>query len=141
MPEKLQEGCVPGTYCSVSGWVTQDLYLQWFKFFIASIPPAQPLLLIEDGHASHISIEVIDLPRSNDFHLLCLPSHTTDLLQPFDVDVFKSLKSNYSKECQMYLATNPSRVITTETIASLLGRAWPLSFIPVNVSRRVVPFL
>ena len=124
MSEKLQAGCVPGTYfaCSVSGWVTQELYLQWFnKFFIANIPPARPVLPIENGHASHISIEVIELAQSNDIHLLCLPSHTTHLLQPLDVGVFKSLKSNYSKECQRYLATNPSRVITTEAIASILG--------------------
>ena len=59
-----------------------DLYLEWFKFFIANIPPTRPVLLIEDGHASHISIEVIKLAQSNDIHLLCLPSHTTHLLQP-----------------------------------------------------------
>ena len=121
MSEKLKEGCVPGTQfaCSDSGWVTHDLYLQWFKFFIASIPPARPVLLIEDGHASHISVEVIELARRNNIHLLCLPSHTTHLLQPLDVGVFKSLKSNYSKECQRYLAANPGRVITTEIIASI----------------------
>ena len=95
MSEKLQEGCVPGTVfaCSGNGWVTQELYLQWFKFFTANVPPARPVLLIEDGHASHISIEVIELARDNDIHLLCLPSHTTHLLQPLDVGVFKSLKS------------------------------------------------
>ena len=93
MSEKLKDGCVPGTVfsCSGNGWVTQELYLKWFKFFIASIPPIRPVLLIEDGHASHTSIEVIELARDND---ICLPSHTTHLLQPLDVGVFKSLKSN-----------------------------------------------
>ena len=47
--------------------------------------------------------------------------------------VFKSLKSNYSKECQRYLSTNPGRVITTKGIAGILGKAWPLSFTPVNI--------
>ena len=125
---------MPGTYfsCSVSRWVTHDLYLEWFKFFIANIPPTRPVLLIEDGHASHISIEVIELAQSNDIHLLCLPSHTTHLLQPLDVGVFKSLKSHY-KQCQKYMATNPGRIITTDAIASILSKAWSLSFTPVNI--------
>ena len=109
MADKLKEGCVPGTEfaCSDNGWVTQELYLQWFKFFVANIPPARPVLLLEDGHTSHISIEAIEHARANDIHLLCLPSHTTHLLQPLDVGVFKSLKANYSKECRKYIAANP----------------------------------
>ena len=31
------------------------------------------------------------------------------------------------------MATNPGRVITTEVIASIIEKAWPLSFTPVNV--------
>ena len=110
-----------------------DLYLEQFKFFIANIPPTRPVLLIEDGHASHISIEVIELAQSNDIHLLCLPSHTTHLLQALDVGVFKSLKSHKSKECLKYMALNPGRVIITEAIASILSKARPLSFTPVNM--------
>ena len=34
-----------------------------------------PVLLIMDGHGTHISIELIELARCNDIHLLCLPSH------------------------------------------------------------------
>ena len=57
-------------------------YMKWFQFFLKSIPPARPVLLIEDGHASHISMEVIELARTNNVHLLCLPAHTTHILQP-----------------------------------------------------------
>ena len=89
MSEGSKTGAVPGTLfgCSKSGWVNQDLYLEWFRF---SIPSAQPVLLIKDGHSSHISLEVIELAQENDVHLLCLPSHMSHLLQPLDVGVFKS---------------------------------------------------
>ena len=40
--------------CSESGWINQSLFLDWFKFFIMSIPPARPVLIIEDGHSSHV---------------------------------------------------------------------------------------
>ena len=62
----------------------QDLYLKWFKFFLANIPPTRPVLLIEDGHASHLLLEVIQLARDNNVHILCLPAHTTHILQPLD---------------------------------------------------------
>ncbi len=135
MPETLKEGAVPGTsfHCSSNGWITQELYIEWFRFCLANIPPTRPVLVIQDGHATHTSIELIELARSSDVHLLCLPAHTTHILQPLDVAVFKSLKSHYWKECRKYIAAHPGRVITTEVIASLLGKAWPQSVTPINV--------
>ena len=50
-----------------------------------------------DGYGTHMSIELIELAQSNGVHLLCLPSHTTHILQPLDVGVFKSFKSNFSR--------------------------------------------
>ena len=97
MSDKLKVGSLPGTFfsCSDNGWVTHELYLEWFRFFLANIPPTRPVLLIEDGHSSHISMEVIELARCNNIHLLCLPY--THLLQPLDVGVCKSLKSTTPK--------------------------------------------
>ena len=116
MTEKLQQEAVPGTLfeCSENGWINQGLYLKWFMFFLANIPPARPVLLIEDGHASHITLDVIRLARENDVHLLCIPARTTHLLQPLDVGVFKPLKSYFSKVCKRHLAANPGQVITTD---------------------------
>ena len=101
-PESMQSGAVPGTVFMTSdnGWITQDIYLEWFKFFIKSIPPERPVLLIEDGHGSHITLDVIEISRRNDIHLLCLPAHTSHILQPLDIGVFKSFKTHYSKACR-----------------------------------------
>ena len=99
--ESMKVGAVPGTVFMTSdnGWITQEIYLEWFKFFIRSISPAWPVLLIEDGHGSHITLDVIELASTNDVHLLCLPAHTSHILQPLDIGVFKSFKSGYSKAC------------------------------------------
>jgi len=90
-PAKIREGAVAQTLFanSVNGWINSDLFFQWFEFFLANIPPTRPMLLIMDGHGSHISIELIELARSKDIYLLCLPSHTTHVLQPLDVGVSK----------------------------------------------------
>ena len=79
LAEGLKAGAHPGTLfaCSKSGWITSELFLEWFQFFVRSIPPTRPVLLIFDGHSSHISLELIELAQEHDVHLLCLPSHTS----------------------------------------------------------------
>ena len=96
-------------------------------------PPTRPVLLILDGHGSHISIELIELAKSSDVHLLCLPAHCTHILQPLDVGVFKSLKTSFSKACTDYMASNPGCVITSEKLSSLLANSWPQSVTVLNI--------
>ena len=135
VPEKLHGGAVPGTLfaSTESGWMNDSVYLEWFKFFLQNIPPTRPVLLIQDGHSSHMSIKLIELARANDVHLLCLPAHTTHILQPLDVGVFKSFKAFFSKACSTYLSKNPGRVITNDMIASLVATAYPEAFTPNNI--------
>ena len=63
------------------------------EWFITVISPARLVLLIEDGHTFHISIELIELASANDTYLLCLLAHATHILQPLDIGVFKSFKT------------------------------------------------
>ena len=45
LSEKLTEGVPPGILlaCTDNGWITQDKYLEWFKFFLKNIPVASYL--------------------------------------------------------------------------------------------------
>ena len=36
-----------------------------------------PKLLLFDGHLSHITVEIVELARENNIHIIVLPSHTT----------------------------------------------------------------
>ena len=115
------------------GWITGELYLKWFRFFLEQIPPARPVLLIQDGCSSHISIELIELAKENDVHLLCLPSHTTHVLQPLDVGVFSSFKHHVGLALNMLVRSSEARVPTSEDIPAILSEAWPKSMTPVNL--------
>ena len=59
-------------------------YLKWFRLFLEQSPPARPtcILLIQDGHSSHISLELIKLAKQNDIHLLLLTAHMTRFATP-----------------------------------------------------------
>ena len=75
VPERMWRGTYPDTIFNASenGWINQVLF---FDLFVQTIPPVRPVLLIFDGHGSHITIDVIKYSCSNDIHILCLlPSH------------------------------------------------------------------
>ena len=82
----------------------------------------------------HISLEVIKLAQDNDVHLLCLPSHTTHILQPLDISVFKPFKSFFNKACKNFLFSNPGQVIRSKNLAHLLSESWPRAVFPMNMS-------
>ena len=97
------------------------------------IPPLRPVLLVSDGHGSHITIDAIEYARSNEIHLLRLPSHTSHILQPLDLGVFKSFKTFFSKVCRQYMAKNPGRVVTEDILAALVGDTFAQSHTPPNI--------
>ena len=135
VPDNMREGAIPGTIFEVSksGWINQEIYMKWFDFFISNIPPIRPVLLIQDDHASHISIDLIEKARANDIHLLCLPAHTTHILQPLDVGVFKSFKHYFNKACQNYMKAHPGQVITSTVLAPLVAEVVTISVVPLNI--------
>ena len=76
--DDLTYGGPLGTRYSVSanGWMTGPTFINWLKvlFLLSSLPPERPVLLILDGHSSHVSYEVCVLAHEQGVHLLKLPS-------------------------------------------------------------------
>ena len=95
--ESLKIGAPPCTMFASSpkGRINKDNFSRWMDFFVENIPSRRPALLIYDGHASYIFMEVIEKAKQNDIHLLCLPSHSSHILQSLDVSVMSSLKSHF----------------------------------------------
>ena len=81
---------------------------QWCeKSFILQVKArnmsGKPILLIFDGHGSHITNNMMEAVK-NKIELLCLPPHTTHKLQPLDVGVFGPLQRKWAKQCDLYLS-------------------------------------
>ncbi|KAJ3561060.1 hypothetical protein NP233_g10428 [Leucocoprinus birnbaumii] len=94
---------------SPNGWTSDFLCTEWFKK--SFIPQAQargnpeyPILLIFDGHGSHVTDEMVDLAATNHIELFCFPPHTTHKLQPLDVGVFGPLQRSWADTCDDYVA-------------------------------------
>jgi len=115
------------------GWINSAVFFKWFKFFVGQIPPKRPVLLLYDGHGSHISTDVIECAHLHHIEIMYLPAHTSHLLQPLDVGVFKSLKTHFNEACRKFLCSNPGRVIIIYNISRLVGECWPQALTPANL--------
>ena len=119
---ELMDGVPPGSILAFhpSGWMQQTaLFTDWFRHFIAFAKPSasKPVQLVLDGHATHTkNIELIDLARENNVHIICLPPHCTHRLQPLDVAFMKPLSSYYDEAVRIWLRCHPGRVVTIHQI-------------------------
>ena len=85
---------------SENGWTNNTLGLEWLKHFDAHTKARQRggyRLLILDGHESHVSQDFKDYCLEQKILTLCMPSHSSHILQPLDVVCFSPLKRKYSQ--------------------------------------------
>ena len=119
---------------SDSGWVDSELFLAWMnKVFLRYAVPQRPVILFVDGHNSHMTLDVIDVARSNGVILFCLPPHTTHALQPLDVAVFKSLKDNFFKATRAVSFSKTNFIVTKREFAAMVKGPFEKAFSMVNV--------
>jgi len=55
------------------------------------------VLLILDGHGSHLTPQFDQLCNQNNIVPICMPAHSFHLLQPLDVGCFAVLKRTYGR--------------------------------------------
>lgn len=83
---------------SESGFMNKHMYFEWFeKCFLKHCVPERPVLLIQDGASSHVSVPLLKSAIANDVILLSLPPKTTHILQPLDVAVYRKMKIETAK--------------------------------------------
>jgi DDE superfamily endonuclease/Tc5 transposase-like DNA-binding protein/Psq-like protein len=84
---------------SENGWTTDEIGLRWLeKLFIpatTSRTRGRYRLLVLDGHGSHLTPHFDRLCEQNDIIPICMPPHSSHLLQPLDIGCFAPLKRAY----------------------------------------------
>ena len=129
------ERALPGTLYGTSpnGWMTTELFDGWFTNFCKQVT-IRPLLLIFDGHLTHVSLEVIEKARTEDVTLLKLPPHVTDKLQPLDVACFGPLKRMWEKVLNEWINEfGPREPIRKAQFVNKLGDVWHKGLSPENI--------
>ena len=86
---------------SQNGWTTDEIGLRWLQnLFIPATnghTVGKYCLLILDGHGSHLTPQFDEICCQNDIIPICMPAHSSHLLQPLDVGCFSPLKRAYGR--------------------------------------------
>jgi hypothetical protein len=92
---------------SENGWTDDVLGLTWLKnvFEKHTVQRTKGVyrLLILDGHGSHLTPEFDLFCKEHSIITLCMPPHSSHLLQPCDISLFAVLKRQYGQQIQGYI--------------------------------------
>ena len=102
---------------SENGWTTNKLGLEWLKHFDEHTKKrvvGSHRLLIIDGHESHNSLEFQQYCKDNKIITLCMPPHSSHLLQPLDVGCFAPLKKAYGRQVEELMRNHITHITKLE---------------------------
>ena len=103
---------------SSNGWTDNELDYLWlaqlFQPATCHTVGARRLLIL-DEHESHISWAFIRHCWDHNIIPLCLPAHSTHLLQPLDVGLFSPLSKAYGKLIDNMVRFSQSKLTIAET--------------------------
>ncbi|RKK76286.1 hypothetical protein BFJ68_g18047 [Fusarium oxysporum] len=111
---------LPGNWAiatSENGWTDNEKGLEWLKHFDRCTTKGSKnryRLLILDGHESHHSVDFERYCKANKIITLCMPPHSSHLLQPLDVGCFSVLKQAYGREIEHLIRCFITHVSKTE---------------------------
>lgn len=144
------ENSYPGTLYSTSknGWMEEPQCFEWFSSgFVPHVLnlraklnlPDQAALLVYDGHSSHISYRIIKTALDHNIHLVKLPSHLTDQIQPLDKCVFGPVKTCWEKKLISFAKKQVERKdsghLPKNKFVELLGAVWKESMKSQNIMK------
>ncbi|XP_061174843.1 uncharacterized protein LOC133183985 [Saccostrea echinata] len=130
MRQELMEGASEGAQGTVtdSGWSNSEVFQTYlsehFLKYVQRPNENQPILILYDGHRSHINLTLVDWAKQHNIVLFVLPAHTSHVLQPLDLGCFGPFQEIYNAECHKFLRENPSSKITRYNICSLACKAY-----------------
>ncbi|CAF1473829.1 unnamed protein product [Rotaria magnacalcarata] len=124
----ISKNCFPGTRFNASlyGWVEEHIFFDWLTYhfipYVKDIP--KPVLLILDGHNAHISTRISKIAIEYGIELLCLPPHSTTLLQPLDVVTLTKVKTAWRLLLNRHNIQTNSKPIDKKRFSYLVGELW-----------------
>lgn len=111
---------------SDSGWMTGPTF---FEYIANVLYPEMiknvtfPVLVLMDGHKSHINLHLHEFCVEKRILLFCLLPNATHILQPCDVGIFRPLKIEWRKVVQEHKQTT-IKSITKVNFATIFNRAY-----------------
>ncbi|KAF7578752.1 hypothetical protein PtrM4_029920 [Pyrenophora tritici-repentis] len=118
-------------------WATtaNKLSLEWLKHFNAHTKKrtiGNYRLLIIDGHESHDSLDFQQYCKDHNIITLCMPPHSSHLLQPLNIGYFSPLKTAYSRQAKDLMRNKITHITKLEFLPCFKG-AFDAAIIKANI--------
>ncbi|XP_041360715.1 uncharacterized protein LOC121376969 [Gigantopelta aegis] len=139
MREELLAGCTAGTAGTVSetGWSNTGIFQKYLKEHFSKYVPAassdKPVLILYDGHTSHINVSLIQWARERHIILFVLPAHTSHVLQPMDVGCFGPFERIYNGMRHTYIREHATSGIDRHSLCETVCKAYCAALTPANL--------
>ncbi|KAL0833065.1 hypothetical protein ABMA28_001177 [Loxostege sticticalis] len=114
------------TYAATTnGWMESEVFENFFKkSFIPALGKQRPILLIYDGHSTHVGLNIIEEANKENVTILKLPAHTSHVLQPLDLAVMKSFKDRWDPLLVKWQRLNIGVPLPKSEFSRLIGTVW-----------------
>ena len=101
--QEFISSCENGAYMGMqeNGYMDAAIFNKWMDYFLnyhesrGNLSLTKRMLLILDGHKSHVTLEVLQKANAHGLDMVSLPSHTSHALQPLDISCFKPFKQSF----------------------------------------------
>lgn len=110
---------------SGNGWMTKDLFLCWainfanwltcYRATLTREKSQQWSVLFLDGHASRLNPAAMEYLHNHRVHVIIIPSHTSHVLQPFDVGIAGPVKNAFKANLNRFIEESKDNLEVTET--------------------------
>jgi hypothetical protein len=120
---------------SENGWTTNEIGLEWLRHFeehTSSRTKGRYRLLVLDGHDSHHTAEFEEFCRDHSIVTLCMPAHSSHILQPLDVGCFSPLKTAYGRQVEGLMRLGVNHISKEEFLFAYI-EAHKRSFTTKNI--------
>ncbi|KAJ8304314.1 hypothetical protein KUTeg_017897 [Tegillarca granosa] len=139
MVSELLNGASVGVQGTVSetSWSNTNIFEMYLKEHLIKHLLAHDtnnkVLVLYDGHKSHVAMGIIDWARKENIVLFILPPHTSQILQPLDVSVFGPFEVAWRSACHSHLRDTGGNIITRYDVCKIACSVYTKTLTPSNI--------
>ena len=112
-----------------NAYMDAENFSKWMDFFITyhekrgDLSLTNRMLLVFDGHKSHVTLEVLLKVKSHGLDMISLPSHTSHCLQPLDISCFRPFKESFRAHRDAWTKKNIGKRVGKKILAQWVSLA------------------
>ncbi|KAJ2954232.1 hypothetical protein O0L34_g2477 [Tuta absoluta] len=132
---EFEQDLPPGSIVRMApkGSMTTELFID-FLAHLAKYKTAGKCLLVFDGAKCHLDFRIVEEADKYDITLYCLPSNTTQELQPLDKSCYKPFESYWDREVLEHLYKNHAQKLSKTTFNAILSKVWSQCMTLTNIT-------